>query len=100
MCPPFERRRGLGERGDASRGLCRFITWFFPKDAVGKDGEVSRRSGFVGEGRPRFFGGSLTNSEVISREGSVAKFDGWFPYCPDRGIAPAKSYRLETLHDH
>ena len=72
-CPPFERRRGLGERGDASRGLCRFITWFFPKDAVGKDGEVSRRSGFVGEGRPRFFGGSFLLAEVVASAAASAR---------------------------
>ena len=72
-CPPFERRRGLGDRGDASRGLCRFITWFFPKDAVGKDGEVSRRSGFVGEGRPRFFGGSFLLAEVVASAAASAR---------------------------
>ena len=72
-CPPLERRRGLGERGDASRGLCRFITWFFPKDAVGGGGEVSRRSGFVGEGRPRFFGGSFLLAEVVASAAASAR---------------------------
>ena len=72
-CPPLERRRGLGERGDASRGLCRFIPWFFPKDAVGKDGEVSRRLGFVGEGRPRFFGGSFLLAEVVASAAASAR---------------------------
>ena len=72
-CPPFERRRGRGERGDASRGLCRFIAWFFPKDAVGKDGEVSRRLGFVGEGRPRFFGGSFLLAEVVASAAASAR---------------------------
>ena len=61
------------ERGDASSGLCRFITWFFPKDAVGKDGEVSRRSGFVGEGRPRFFGGSFLLAEVVASAAASAR---------------------------
>jgi hypothetical protein len=72
MCPPFERRRGLGERGDASRGLCRFIPLFFPKDAVGC-GEVSRRLGFVGEGRPRFFGGSFLLAEVVASAAASAR---------------------------
>ena len=72
MCPPLERRRGLGERGDASRGLCRFIAWFFPKDAVGC-GEVSRRLGFVGEGRPRFFGGSFLLAEVVASAAASAR---------------------------
>jgi hypothetical protein len=31
-------------------------------------------------------------------EGSVAKFDGRFAYCPDRGIAFEKSCRRGTLH--
>jgi hypothetical protein len=73
MCPPFERRRGLGERGDASRGLCRFIAWFFPKDAVVGRGEVSRRLGFVGEGRPRFFGGSFLLAEVVASAAASAR---------------------------
>ena len=72
MCPPLERRRGLGERGDASRGLCRF-PWFFPKDAVGGRGEVSRRLGFVGEGRPRFFGGSFLLAEVVASAAASAR---------------------------
>ena len=71
-CPPFERRRGLGDRGDASRGLCRFIAWFFAKDAVG-GGEVSRRLGFVGEGRPRFFGGSFLLAEVVASAAASAR---------------------------
>ena len=72
-CPPLERRRGLGERGDASRGLCRFITWFFPKDAVGGGKEVSSRLGFVGEGRPRFFGGSFLLAEVVASAAASAR---------------------------
>ena len=32
--------------------------------------------------------------------GSVAKFDGRFAYCPDRGIAFAKSCRRGSLHGH
>jgi predicted RNA-binding protein with PUA-like domain len=33
-------------------------------------------------------------------KGSVANFHGWFAYCPDPGIAFAKSCRRGTLHDH
>jgi hypothetical protein len=39
------------------------------------------------------------NRKNRTNSGSVAKFYGRFAYCPDRGIAFAKSCRWGTLHD-